>query len=86
MDTEDLNRLESLLVSATPAPWTLSDFGGPVVCDCAADEKWDGSGLVVPVSAANPDVPLRPADDAMLIVALRNQAAELIRLARKGIQ
>lgn len=84
VDSALLDRLEAALARATAGPWTLCDFGGPVVCDCAADDKWDDSGIAMPVSAAS-DVPLHSAADAQLIVMLRNHAAELIAAARAGL-
>ncbi len=67
VDSALLDRLEALLASATAGPWILCDFGGPVVCDCALDDKWDESGIAMPVSAPS-DVPLPSAADAQLIV------------------
>ncbi len=85
IDTALLNRLEAALNRATAGPWTMSDYGGPVVCDCAADDVWDESGIAMPVSAAS-DVPLHSAADAHLIVMLRNNAEGLIAAARQGLQ
>lgn len=93
MNANDLDALDELLAKATPGPpeeaewdgpqmdgprhgppWTVSDYDSALVADCHTSRERED------------EVEDRGFYNARLLVALRNQAPALIRLARRALE